>query len=122
MSDLKYKIVGTGEDTSTYVQINYRRTKKCNAEQLQNKENNNEHTVLLAPEEKAHMQRLLLKVIKENGECPVCFDMLTLVLKYILENYSSREILYKCTICATLLQHPSSDLIKIIYKTLRIHT
>ena len=46
-------------------------------DQLQRKEeDNNESMMPLTPEEKARMQRLLLRAIEDGEEYPVCFDVL----------------------------------------------
>ncbi|KAF8502088.1 SNF2 family N-terminal domain-containing protein [Russula emetica] len=46
-------------------------------EQLRHKdEDQDDHRIEVTPEEKAHLQSLLLQAIEDNEECPVCFGVL----------------------------------------------
>lgn len=46
-------------------------------EQLRHKdEDQDDHRIIVTPEEKAHLQSLLLQAIEDNEECPVCFGVL----------------------------------------------
>jgi SWI/SNF-related matrix-associated actin-dependent regulator of chromatin subfamily A3 len=39
-------------------------------------EDQDDHRIEVTPEEKAHLQSLLLQAIEDNEECPVCFGVL----------------------------------------------
>lgn len=41
-----------------------------------NDEDQDDHRIEVTPEEKAHLQSLLLQAIEDNEECPVCFGVL----------------------------------------------
>jgi SWI/SNF-related matrix-associated actin-dependent regulator of chromatin subfamily A3 len=45
-------------------------------EQLRKMDEDNDSVMPVTPEEKAHLQSLLLQAIEDSEECPICFSVL----------------------------------------------